>query len=123
VPLAGKKECVPDLVEVDGLERVHRVLGDDREQVREQLALVWKELLLPVAECRRGGSLRAVFAQPDPHAAFGRGGLYRPFLAGVLGLAFGPVLGRRGSGQAALALLIGCASPLRNLSPSSWIFL
>jgi hypothetical protein len=40
VALAREAEGVGDLVQVDGLERVVRVLVDDREEVAEQLALV-----------------------------------------------------------------------------------
>jgi hypothetical protein len=40
VALAGEGERLSDLVEVDGLDRVFGVLGDDREEIGEQLALV-----------------------------------------------------------------------------------
>ena len=98
VPLAGEDECIPDLVEVDGLDRVDGVLGDHREEVGEQLALVREELLLAVRE-RLGRSALggAVLAQADPHPRPRPAVVFTAaFLARLLDWLLGPVLRRRG---------------------------
>jgi hypothetical protein len=40
VPLASEHESLPHLVEVHRLDRVDGMLGDDGEEVRQELALV-----------------------------------------------------------------------------------
>ncbi len=55
--LAREAEGVGDLVQVDGLERVVRVLGDDREEVTEQLALVLQKGARQLLADLRAGEL------------------------------------------------------------------
>jgi hypothetical protein len=129
VPLTGEHERFADLVSVDGSDRVVCVLGDDCEQVGEQLALTGVELL--VALRQRGdrsiarlagyeadtdvcvgepgsGFLASRPAAPAPRAR----GLSRGLFAAALALD-AVVLGVRR--QAALALLAGCWSSFRNI--------
>jgi hypothetical protein len=42
--LAGERKSIAHLLEVDGLGRVGGVLGDDREEIGEQLALARREV-------------------------------------------------------------------------------
>ena len=55
--LAGEAKASRDLVQVDGLERVVRVLLDDREEVAEQLALVLQKGARQLLADLRAGEL------------------------------------------------------------------
>jgi hypothetical protein len=122
VSLAGEHEPLPHFVEVNGLHGVGRVLSDDREEVSEQLALVWQQLLVVVRE--RLGRRSFALPQADLRMGFGRpwplmlcGRALARLLLGAIGSVFR--CRRRSQAAFALALLIGCAGPFRNLSPSS----
>jgi hypothetical protein len=66
VALAGERERPFDRLGVDLLAAVCRVLGNDREEVAQQLALIRGELLGDLVDRRRGGSQLAL---PDARVA------------------------------------------------------
>ena len=70
VALAGERERLADALEVDRADRVVGVLGDDREQVREQLLLVREQVLgeRPATAARR----RALVAHADADVRVGQ---------------------------------------------------
>ena len=109
VTLAGESESVTDLVQVDRLDRVLRVLGDDREEVRQQVPLLREKILVPLGD-ERGLRLAAVpirhQADADP-----RGRKLSPALGG----ARSPISARAGRGgllclrRAAIPAVLLCA--------------
>ena len=91
MPLAGKDECITDLFQVDGLDRVIGVLGDDREQIRQQLALTGVELLVAIGRDRNCAVLRAGAVETDADV-----GVRQPRPRGALAPATGSLfLARR----------------------------
>ena len=69
VPLAGEDERLADPVQVDGADRVVGVLGDDGEEVGEQLPLVRQEVEVG---SRGRGRRRRPLAHADPDVGVGR---------------------------------------------------
>ena len=72
MPLAGEGERLPHLLQLHRLDGVVGMLGDDREQVGQQLALVHEQLVLGGERLGGGAALADVRVEADPDAARGR---------------------------------------------------
>jgi hypothetical protein len=127
VALAREHECLPHLVDIDRGDGVVGVLGDDRDEVGEELTLAREKLLIAVrqrGDCPTGrltavqtyadvrvrkppGLLAARTAGPAPRAGIRPRGLL------AAALALDAVVFLRVRRQAAFALLVGCWSSLR----------